>query len=77
MEQPELHISISIDDPEIEVWIRDNGNGYPPNFDIENENLGLGTDLILSLTEQIDGKIHCYNDSGANAKIHFINPLME
>lgn len=77
VEDPKLHISISLHHPEIEVWIRDNGNGFPPGFDVNNDNLGLGTDLILALTEQIDGKIHFFNEAGANAKITFINPLTE
>jgi two-component sensor histidine kinase len=74
---PALHVTISVDHSEIEVWIRDNGIGLPENFDIAAENLGLGTDLILSLTEQIDGKIQYYNEGGANFKINFQNHLTE
>ena len=77
VEQPELHVSVTLNHPEIEVWIRDNGNGFPPHFDICNEGLGLGMDIILSLTEQIDAKIDYFNDSGANFKVNFINRITE
>ena len=77
VEQPELHVSVTLNHPEIEVWIRDNGNGFPPHFDICSEGLGLGMDIILSLTEQIDAKIDYFNDSGANFKVNFINRITE
>lgn len=71
IESPELTISIALHGREVKLWIRDNGNGLPPNFDMMSENLGLGTDIILSLTEQIDGKLNYYNDEGANFILTF------
>ncbi len=77
VQNPALYVTLSYDRSEIELWIRDNGIGLPQNYTIASENHGLGTDIILALTEQIDGEIHCYNDDGANFKINFQNDLSE
>ena len=50
--------------------IRDNGIGFPENFDINNTDT-LGLQLVSSLVEQQNGKIKYFNDNGANYEIVF------
>lgn len=58
----------------MELWVRDNGVGLPDGFDFEQEDqFGLGTDIISALTDQIDAKMSYFNDDGANFKLQFQN----
>lgn len=62
---------------QFELWIRDNGVGLPEGFDIQNEGLGLGADIIVALSEQIDAELQYYNINGASCKIVFQNRALK
>ncbi|GAA6772145.1 sensor histidine kinase [Flavobacterium sp. CGRL2] len=50
--------------------IADNGVGLPENFE-ETERNSLGMNLMMGLTDQIDGEFEMKNDSGLTIKITF------
>jgi len=54
----------------IELIIKDNGIGLPPDFDISKQE-SLGLRLIKILTIQLDGTLEATNDRGAVFKIEF------
>lgn len=56
----------------VKLLVKDNGNGFPDDFDFNSENLSLGIYLIKSLAEQIDGNVHFSNDNGAKIELNFI-----
>lgn len=51
--------------------IKDNGNGFPDNFDFNNIQT-LGLKLVNTLVKQIDGKMEMINKNGVEFKINFI-----
>jgi len=55
-----------------ELFIGDNGAGFPENFNFENPTT-LGLELIQTLTEQLNGEIEIINNDGAFYKITFEN----
>lgn len=52
------------------LLFKDNGNGFPENFDINKLN-SVGFELINGLTKQLNGKISITNENGATTKINF------
>ena len=54
----------------IEIEIKDNGNGLPENIDFKNTE-SLGLQLVMSLTEQINGEITLDKKNGTNYNISF------
>ncbi|MCD6065207.1 MAG: signal transduction histidine kinase [Bacteroidetes bacterium] len=52
------------------LTVKDNGAGFPPGFDLKQLS-SLGMEIILSLAEQIDGTVKCYNNGGACVEIRF------
>lgn len=67
-----ITVSASVsDDGWYEIKYSDDGVGLPGNFDI-TESETLGTQLIIMLTEQLDGKIEIFNKKGLTYKIRFI-----
>ncbi|MFL5752864.1 MAG: sensor histidine kinase, partial [Bacteroidia bacterium] len=70
-ENCELKIEIShIRDNIYRLSVCDNGKGFPENFNIKNLS-SLGMEIVLSLTEQLDGKANLYNKNGACIEITF------
>ncbi len=69
--KPELRISLSKSDENLELWIEDNGIGMPFGFDLEDSN-SLGLKLVNILVRQLGGKIDFSSDSkkGTRFKIH-------
>ncbi len=71
---PEKHgqikISLIQNSDQIILTISDNGVGLPDDFDLENAE-GLGMQLILSLTEQLDGNLNYDGKNGLTTKISF------
>ena len=57
VKQPEVYIEIEFTDlKEYEMRIGDNGSGMPPGINFEMPET-LGLELILTLTEQLEGTI--------------------
>lgn len=55
----------------VKIVIRDNGRGFPPEFDQETSaNLGLQITRAL-VTETLEGNIVMYNDNGAVVEVEF------
>ncbi len=52
------------------IIVKDNGIGFPENFDI-NKSETLGLQLVTSLVEQQKGVLRYFNDNGANYEITF------
>ena len=77
IETPELMLELVQLGDEFELWVRDNGVGLPADFDLNSGDLGLGSDIISALTEQIDSKISYYNINGASFKILFQNKALD
>lgn len=69
----QFYISIRHKGNDVTLTVRDNGKGFPGDFDPESSNLSLGIYLIKTLAEQIDGQISFSNDNGA--KIELVFPL--
>ena len=57
--------------------MRDNGVGLCDNFDFNSGDLGLGSDIIVALTDQIDGEMNFYNKKGASFKVSFQNKALD
>lgn len=50
--------------------VKDNGQGLPSDFDIRKVKT-LGLSLVNILTKQINGKLSCFNQNGANFELIF------
>jgi two-component sensor histidine kinase len=70
-EKGEFYISIKEHDGKVKMIVKDNGEGFPPDFNFEGENLSLGIYLIKTLSEQIDGQVQFSNDNGAKIELNF------
>jgi PAS domain S-box-containing protein len=69
---PRIEVSAKQNDNLVKLTVKDNGSGFPPDFDI-NTNKGFGLHLVKILTEQIHGEFKFKNDNGAH--FEFIFPL--
>lgn len=70
IEEPCISISLNqIDDAYI-LQVKDNGNGLPENFKIDQSS-SLGTTLIKTLVNQLDGTLDVSTDKGAVFKVTF------
>lgn len=68
---PHINIELSQMGESIFLKIKDNGKGYPTDFEIE----GLGLKLIRSLTANLKGEVNFENKQGGNMTL--IIPLSE
>lgn len=55
----------------VSIVIKDNGKGFPMDYNQENSTFSLGIFLIKSLIEQIDGKVTFSNENGAKIEMSF------
>ena len=67
----EFFISIKSNGNEINVIIKDNGSGFPADFNSNPDKPSLGIFLIKTLVEQIDGEVQFSNDNGAKISLIF------
>ncbi len=74
---PEVSIELVKLGDQFELWVRDNGVGLCDNFDFNSGDLGLGSDIIVALTDQIDGEMNFYNKKGASFKVSFQNKALD
>ncbi len=62
---PELRIGVKrLEDGRLQLRYRDNGQGYPPDI-ISEKRYGVGLDLVMSMTRQLEGNIRLLNEQGA------------
>lgn len=64
-DEGEIHISLkkTEDSGIYHLKVRDNGNGFPSNVDINNTN-SLGLKLVNTLVNQLDGEMEMVQDNG-------------
>ncbi len=65
-----ITISINIDESEYILIISDDGIGFPDNIKF-NDTETLGMQLVVTLVEQIKGKIELDNSNGTFFRINF------
>jgi len=65
-----LELRKSKDKDQITLEVKDNGVGLPPNLD-PTQVKSLGMELVLTLTEQIQGELSITNSEGASFQITF------
>ncbi|MCP4133045.1 MAG: GAF domain-containing protein [bacterium] len=59
-----ISVVINREEAEYSVDIRDNGKGFPDNFDIE-ANMHLGLEIVINFIKQLSGTFQYGNDNGA------------
>ena len=69
----EIRIGSFVDEGRTQIEIRDNGRGYPPDFNVETSKTGLGIQIVKTLvTTDLQGKFRMENINGwATATIIF------
>lgn len=69
----EVRISAFVNEGRTQIEIRDNGTGYPPNFDLTTARTGLGLQIVQTLvTKDLQGSLRMENINGwATATIIF------
>lgn len=67
--KPVIAIQLRLITNTVQLTIKDNGSGFPQNFNSSNNS--LGHTLIESLTDQIDGKVVFSNNNGAQVEVSF------
>ncbi len=74
-DSPEISISMAkVDEDNVCLEIRDNGNGLPEGFDISRSK-GLGLKLVRALATQLDGKLEVAGDNGTTFTLTFPEKL--
>ncbi|PBQ31976.1 hypothetical protein CNR22_09405 [Sphingobacteriaceae bacterium] len=66
-----FNISIKLKEGQVVLIMKDNGLGFPKDFNVDSENQSLGIYLIKTLAEQIDGKVRFSNEAGAKIELNF------
>jgi two-component sensor histidine kinase/ligand-binding sensor domain-containing protein len=69
-EKGQISISLSFNDPDITLNIKDNGNGLPTDIDISKTD-SLGLELVSTLVNQLNGTIDCEINGGTSFTISF------
>ncbi len=69
----EIRISSFVDEGRTQIEVRDNGRGYPPEFDLETSKTGLGMQIVRTLvTKDLQGTFRVENiNEWATATIIF------
>jgi two-component sensor histidine kinase/sensor domain CHASE-containing protein len=71
----EISVSLQmIEDNQYSIIVRDDGVGFPEDLDIRHAK-GLGLQLVIGLTEQLDGTVELRRDGGAVFEIRFASIL--
>ena len=74
-DSPEISISMAkVDEDNVCLEIRDNGNKLPEGFDISRSK-GLGLKLVRALATQLDGKLEVTGDNGTTFRLTFPEKL--
>jgi two-component sensor histidine kinase len=68
----QFYISIkNLPDSKMKLVVKDNGKGFPENYNFDHPSLSLGIFLMKTLAEQIDGEVKFSNDNGARIELTF------
>ncbi len=73
IEKGKLVVTVKLVGDCIRIEISDNGNGLPPDIDFRNTD-SLGLQLVVTLVEQINGKIELETKKGTKFTIEFVPP---
>ncbi len=66
----EVYVSLKMDEDDVFIIVKDNGVGLPKNFNyLESDSLGL--QLVVTLVEQLDGKLEIKETKGTEFNIRF------
>jgi PAS domain S-box-containing protein len=65
-----IEIKLTEENGLVHLWVKDDGIGMPKNFDVAHSET-LGIQLVVSLSEQLDAKLHINNDRGTEYLITF------
>lgn len=65
-----IFIDLSHEEKQFKLVIRDNGVGYPDDFEI-GQSTGFGLTLVQMLSEQLEGTFSLGNDNGARCSVQF------
>ena len=65
-----IEIKLTEEKGVVHLRVRDDGIGMPKNFDVAHSET-LGIQLVVSLSEQLDAKLHINNDRGTEYLITF------
>ncbi|MGB3777800.1 MAG: histidine kinase dimerization/phosphoacceptor domain -containing protein [Tunicatimonas sp.] len=70
---PEIGISGSVEGDRVSLVVRDNGEGLPDNFDLEQAST-LGMQLVKTLTKQLDGQLEVHSEPqrGTSVRLTFV-----
>ncbi len=69
-ESGKIFVTLEKENEHVYLEIRDNGEGLPDNFEVE-EAESLGMTLLHTLTKQLSGDLQIYNDDGVVCKLEF------
>jgi len=64
-------LTIKLCNNQVKLLVKDNGPGFPKDFNSQSDTTSLGIFLIKTLAEQIDGSVHFSNDNGARIELNF------
>lgn len=67
----QVSVSLTEHDDTIQVYIKDNGIGLPPNFKVE-DSPSLGMQLVHTLSKQLDASMKLSSDDGVTVQLEFI-----
>ena len=65
-----INLKLRKEGEQFSLLISDNGSGIPEGYKID-KNESLGSEIVSSLVEQLNGKIESFNDEGCNHLITF------
>ena len=68
-----LTVQVKVSGEKLKIVIADNGKGLPGNIDFRNTE-SLGLQLVVTLVEQINGKIGLESKKGTKFTIEFVPP---
>lgn len=66
-----IDVQLKLKDNNVKLVVKDNGLGFPKDFNGEEDAHSLGIYLIKTLAEQIDRKVRFSNDDGAKIELNF------
>jgi two-component sensor histidine kinase len=66
-----IEICLKMNHNEVHLSVKDNGKGFPQDFNAVSDNQSLGIYLIKTLAAQIDGQVRFSSENGAKVELNF------